>query len=449
MNLAQRLAALSPAKRAAALRALPVADAEALLYDWHTWARADQLPPPGDWQTWVMLSGRGAGKTRAGAEWVRGEIESGRRRSMALVAPTHMAGRKVLIEGPSGILACCPRWAMPTWEIATGVLRWPNGGLAHLVSSETPDRIRGFNFDGAWGDEFSSWENIAETWSQLTLALRMPGPLGHNPQVVLTTTPKPLPLLKMLLAETGTVVTRASTFDNAANLSPAALAALRKRYEGTSVGRQELFGELLFEVDGALWQRDWIDAARVTEAPELVRLVVAVDPAVSSGAASAETGIVAAGRAASGDVYVLCDYSLRGTPEAWAQRAVAAYETHAADAIVAEVNQGGALVASVLQSVGAAQVTLKTVHAARGKATRAEPVSALYQQGRVHHVGSLPDLEAQLCGWVPGEGASPDRLDALVWAVTELALGTRRAAPEWAEAARNWKPPATINLYVR
>jgi len=431
LRLAEQLAALTEEQRTALLKATPPETFEQLNYTWKLWAREDQLPPEGDWRIWLLLAGRGAGKTRSACEWLRGEIEAGRVRCAAIAAPTNLAARKVLIEGESGLLAICPPWARPTYEMAVGKLSWPNGAVAHLMTAEVPDRVRGFNFDAAICDELAAWQDPAELWMQLQLAVRLRGPKGDNPRIVVATTPKAIPTLKEILADPGTAITRASTFDNAPNLSPAALAALRKRYEGTSIGRQELYGEMLLDVDDALWQRSWIDAARVAEAPPLVRVVIAVDPSVS--ATGAECGIVAAGKAENGELFVLSDASTRASPEQWARRAAAEYDAHQADALVAEVNQGGALVASVMQSIGFAG-KLKTVHAARGKQTRAEPIAALYEQARVHHVGAFPQLEDQLATWVPGEGPSPDRLDALVWAVSELALG--RPESEWARQRR-------------
>ncbi|MFL5284445.1 MAG: terminase large subunit domain-containing protein, partial [Rhodopila sp.] len=354
-----------------------------------------------------------------GAQWVRHQIETGRRRSIALVAPTHLAGRKVMVE--DGLLRLCPPDNMPTYEMATGVVRWPNGGVCHLFSSETPDRIRGYNFDAAWCDEIGAWENADDTWDQLSFALRLTGPLGDEPAIVGTTTPRNTKLLRRLLADPGTVVTRATTYDNRANLNTAVLNHLEARYASTRIGRQELLGEMLIDVPGALWTRAMMDACHIEHPPaELRRIVVAVDPAGSSNKNSDETGIIVGGIDRAGIGYVLKDLSGKYSPETWARKAIGAYRTWRADRIIAEKNFGGDMVLSTLKSVDPG-VPVKLVVASRGKAIRAEPVSAQYEQGRIKHVGNLGLLEDQLCEWDPAaNGPSPDRLDAAVWALTEL-----------------------------
>jgi phage terminase large subunit-like protein len=444
-TLREQLECMTPEERARILSELSEADAAALLFYWPMWARPDQLPPQGAWRNWLLLAGRGSGKTRAALEFARSEIENGRARSVALAAPTQLHARKILVEGESGILAICPATFRPVYEAASLRLQWPNGAVAHLVSSEVPDRIRGQNLDLIVADELCAWQGPGEFWLQLQLALRLRGPAGNAPRSAIATTPKNIPLLRELLADPGTITTHATTFDNP-NLSPEAVAALRKRYENTSIGRQELLGELLLDQDSALWQRAWIDKARVSAAPDdLIRVIVAVDPSVSATGAGAETGIIIAGKDSTGDVFILSDFSLRGSPESWARRVVSAYESFQCDAVIAETNNGGALVASVLHSVGFTGA-LKMVSASRAKQTRAEPVSALYQQGRVHHCSVMPELEDSLCSWVPGEGPSPDRLDACVWACTELALQPRKEPPAWLTAARNFKPPRYMGI---
>jgi len=330
-KFAAEIAKLPPQKREEFLASRKPEEREVLEWVWELKARPDQLPPQGDWRTWLMLAGRGAGKTRTAAEWLRSEVENGRSRCAAIAAPTNLAARKVLIEGESGILAICPPWDKPTYEMAIGKLSWANGAVAHVITSETPDRVRGYNFDLAICDELAAWQDPAELWLQLQLALRIRGPQGNAPRVAIATTPKSIPVLKEIMADPGTITTRASTFDNEANLSPAALDALKKRYAGTSIGRQELYGEMLLDADDALWHRGWIDTARVSEVPDLARVVIAVDPSVSAGANSGECGIVAIGKAASGDLYVLGDYSLKAMPEKWARQVMIAYETHEAD----------------------------------------------------------------------------------------------------------------------
>jgi phage terminase large subunit-like protein len=339
---------------------------------------------------------------------------------MGIIGPTADAVRRIQIEGPSGILAISPPWFRPSFEPSTRRIVWPNGAVAHLFSAEEPDRLRGPNLDGAWGDELTSWANAPATWDMLQMALRVPGPLGHAPRAVLSTTPKLHPLLKQIMAAPSTVVTRARTSDNAANLDPSTLRYYQEKYGGTTLGRQELDAELLEGLEGALWTRALIDAGRVGEAPPLVRIVVAVDPAGGSDRKNDETGIVVAGRDAAGHGYVLEDLSGRYSPDGWARRAVHAYRANLADRIVAESNFGGAMVEATIRAVDRS-VPVRLVHASRGKVLRAEPIVAMYEQGKVHHVGALPVLEDQMCGWDPTASTnSPDRLDALVWALSEL-----------------------------
>lgn len=384
------------------------------MWSWAAWARPEQLPPEGDWSIWLIKAGRAFGKTRAGTEWVRSVARPGAR--IALIGPTAADVRDVMIEGESGILAVCDPKSRPTYEPSKRRLTWPNGAMATAYSAEEPDRLRGPQHTHAYCDEVAAWPHV-EAWDMMLMGLR----LGTHPQVVATTTPKMVPLMRTIQGSPGVVITRGKTRDNAANLAPSFLSGLMARYEGTRLGRQELEGEDLDDNPDALWQREGIDACRVREAPELVRVVVAIDPAATSKDSSDETGIVVAGLGADGRGYVLADRSGRFKPDAWARRAVEAYHAHQADRIVAEGNQGGEMVAHVLGTVEAG-LPLRIVHATRGKVTRAEPIAALYEQGRVSHVGSLPQLEDQLCTWTPG-ATSPDRLDALVWALTELMLG--------------------------
>lgn len=384
-------------------------------WHWPFWARDAQLPPDGDWRTWLILAGRGFGKTRSGAEWTRAQIEAGACGRMALIGPTAADVRDVMVEGESGLLAIAPPWNRPTYEPSKRRLTWPNGAIATTYSADEPERLRGPQHDGGWCDEIGAWR-YPEAWDMFQLGLR----LGKNPRAVVTTTPKPTRLVRDLLSAPTTVKTGGATYDNAANLAPAFLDQIVRRFEGTRIGRQELYAELLTDTPGALWKRDAIEAGRVSRLPDLSRIVVAIDPAVTSGEGSDETGVIAAGLGADGHGYILDDRSMRATPDRWAREAVAAYHSRGADRIIAETNNGGDLVALTIRTVDPT-VAYKAVHASRGKTARAEPVAALYEQGRVHHCGTFPDLEDQLCTWTQGD-ASPDRLDALVWALTELLL---------------------------
>lgn len=389
------------------------AEAAELEWDWRFWARPEQLPPSCEWLVWLILTGRGWGKTRTGAEWVRSAVESGRCKRLALVGRTAADVRDVMIEGESGLLAISPLWAMPTYEVSKRRLTWPNGAIATTYTAERPDLLRGPQHDGAWCDELAAWQ-YPEAWDNLMLGLR----LGSLPQVVVTTTPRPTAAIRKLAKHHGTVITHGRTYDNLVNLSPQFRERILEQYEGTRLGRQELDGEILEDVPGALWSYDMIDAARVTEAPDLSRIVVGVDPAVSSTETSAETGIVVAGRTSNGHAYILRDSSGRYTPLQWAQRVLA----QDADRIVAEANNGGDLVESNIRTLSQ-HAPVKLVRAAKGKVARAEPVAGLYEQGRVHHVGIHRHLEEQMCSYDATSGKpSPDRMDALVWALTELML---------------------------
>ena len=398
---------------------LELENAQRLLDDWRVWARPSQLPPEGDWRIWLLLAGRGFGKTRSGAEWVRAQAESGAALRIALVAPTARDARLVMVEGESGLLAIAPDTMRPVFEPSKRQLTWPNGAIATLFSADEPDRLRGPQFDAAWCDELAAWR-YPQAWDMLMMALR----LGTNPRVVVTTTPKPVKLVRALLASSDCSVTRGGTRDNAGNLAPGFLAAILKQYEGTRLGRQELDAELLEDMPGALWSRDAIERARIDEAPVLRRVVVAIDPAASAGEDADETGIVVAALGQDSHGYVLEDLSGRYSPHDWASHALEAYRAHRADRIVAEVNNGGAMVEATLRVLDAG-VSYKPVHASRGKLARAEPVAALYEQGRIHHVGAFPALEDQMCAFTGGplaHLASPDRVDALVWALSELML---------------------------
>lgn len=389
---------------------------------------------------WLVQGGRGVGKTRIGAEWTCEQVQAGRRR-IALVAPIAADTRDVMIEGESGILAVCTGAVkgpnqqpvgkihpigIPNYEPSKRRLTWPNGAMAFTYSSEEPERLRGPQHDAAWCDEIGAWKYATDTWDMMLFGLR----LGTDPRAVATTTPRPIELLRGnhqdrvgLINEPTTVITRGRTQDNIANLAPQFYADIVGKYQGTRLGRQELEGELLEDVPGALWQRSQLDALRVDAAPDLIRVVVAIDPAMTSGEKADETGIVAAGKGVDDHWYVLADRSCRDTPDGWGRRAVGLHKELNGDRIAAEVNNGGEMVEHVLRTIDS-EIPYKAVHASRGKRVRAEPIAALYEQGKVHHVGFFPQLEDQQCNFVPDDyDGSPDRVDALVWALTELMDG--------------------------
>lgn len=382
-------------------------------------ARTEQVPTEDkSWLVWLYLAGRGAGKTRTAAEWLAWQASSNPRTRWAIAAPTYSDVRDTCAEGVSGIIQILKEYGtLKDYNRSIGEIFLTNGSRIKLFSGEEPDRFRGPQFHGGWFDELAAFK-YPDAWDQYQFGLR----LGEYPQTIVTTTPRPTKLIKDLISREGVRVVRGSTFDNADNLAASALAELRLRYENTRLGRQELYGEILDNVEGALWTRELIEAARVRECPPLVRVVVAIDPAVTSNVNSDLTGIVAAGLTADGHYYVLSDKSLRATPDTWARQAVNLYHEYKADKIVAETNNGGDMVIMTLQQVDRSVATQK-VTATRGKQLRAEPISALYEQGRVHHVGYFPELEEQMCEWTPLSNESPDRLDALVWALTELNQG--------------------------
>jgi phage terminase large subunit-like protein len=396
------------------------------------WALPHQIAPEGAWKSWVIMGGRGAGKTRAGAEWVRAQVEgarpldTGRALHVALVGETFDQAREVMVFGESGILACSPPDRRPDWEAGRKRLVWPNGAVAQLFSAHDPDALRGPQFDAAWVDELAKWKYAEEAWDMLQFALR----LGPHPQQVVTTTPRNVQVLKAILNNPSTVVTHAPTEANRAYLAASFLEEVQTRYAGTRKGQQELEGLLLADVEGALWSSATIDALRVEAAPPLDRIVVAVDPAVTGRETSDECGIVVVGAVTEGPpqnwrAYVLEDASVKAaTPTQWANAAIAAMHRHGAERLVAEVNQGGDLVETVLRSVDQL-VPFRGLRAGRGKGLRAEPVAALYEQGRVRHLRGLGTLEEQMCRMTAqgfqGRG-SPDRVDALVWALHELII---------------------------
>lgn len=390
------------------------------LYRWSSWARPDQIPPEGDWSCWLFLGGRGAGKTRAGAEWLRSQVEAGARR-VALVGPAFADVREVMLAGPSGLLNIGRPDHRPRYEVSRRRLVWPNGAEGYAFSSEDPDGLRGPQFDAAWCDEFAAWTRPQETLDMLRFGLR----LGDKPRMAVTTTPRPISALKRLVASPGVVVTHASTRANARYLADGFIATLQAQYGASRLARQEMDGVLIEDPEGALWTRAMIEQALGVERPEPERIVVAVDPPAGAGAGD-ECGIIAAGAAGTGAAcrgVILADASLHAGPEAWAQKVAQTFETFDADHVVAEANQGGDMVRAVLQAA-APDLPVRLVHASRGKRARAEPVAALYSAGRIAHGGRMAALEDQMCAFGAAEhSGSPDRVDALVWAVAALFEG--------------------------
>jgi phage terminase large subunit-like protein len=391
-------------------------------YTWNNFARPSQLPPPGDWRIWLILAGRGFGKTRTGSETIRTWINYGHYKRIALMSQSIHEAQSVMVNGESGILETHPPSNRPTFKRTEHQLKWSNGACATLYGADHFERLRGPQFDAAWIDELAKFRYAEEAWNQLMLTLR----LGSDPRCIITTTPRPIPLIEKLLRRDDVVVTKGTTFDNSANLAPAFLNQIVKQFEGTRLGAQELYAELLTERPGALWRRDLIC---YQEPPyddkgfcKLVRIVIAIDPATTHHAESDETGIIIAGLSEEKCVYILEDLSGRLSPGDWGQRVVEAYWRLKADRVVAEVNKGGDLVERILLSLDST-IPYKAVRATRGKYIRAEPIAALYEKNRVFHAHPFSILETQMCSYVPGSSSkSPDRLDALVWALTDLLL---------------------------
>lgn len=463
------LASLSEEEREKHLATLPIEVRAGLKYSWDFWARPNQLEPEfgnggGLWSTWLILAGRGFGKTRTGAEtiskWVRGSTPLGKGQCsrIALVAETGADARDVMVLGESGLCNVGHPDFRPTYHPSKRLVEWPNGAQAWLYNAVEPDQLRGPQHDAAWCDEMAKWRYMQDTWDQLQFGLR----LGDHPKTLVTTTPRPLPLIRKLIKDPNVAVTRGATWDNAANMPDSFIREIEDKYAGTRLGRQELEGEILDDIPGALWNREMIDNHRIREVPnDLQRVIVAVDPAASNEEGSDENGIVVVGLARDNDGYargyVLEDASLKGSPEAWASKAVNLYRKWSADKIVAEKNQGGLMVESVLKAADRS-VPVTLVHASRGKHVRAEPISALYEQGRVHHVGRFDKLEDQMCLFSidnlrsPAMG-SPDRVDALVWGLTELfdkITGRRRergptVIDNTNSRVKSWSPAASSN----
>jgi phage terminase large subunit-like protein len=426
-----------PAERARLIRSLPPETALALVYDWRIWARDGQLPPEGDWTWWLVNAGRGYGKTRTGAEFIRDRVASGEGRSIALIGPTAGDTRDTMVEvGPGSILKNSPPWDMPVYEPSKRRLSWKNGAVATLFSADEPERLRGPQFDTVWADELGAWRYQRDTWDMMSFGFRM-----GNPRGIITTTPRPTPVLKELLADAKgpnpTVrITGGSTYDNAANLAKAFLTRLLRKYEGTRLGRQELYAQLLEDTPGALFTLALFEKTRRHLAPDLSRIAVAVDPQAADPDAdpddeNAETGIVGGGVDERGDGYVVADVSGRYSPGEWGERAVRLHDELKADCIVGETNNGGAMVGHVVITAAeklfrekkrpTPRIVFRPVTASRGKHTRAEPIGGLFEQDRVHLVGAHAKLEDQSSTWVPGQ-KSPDRMDAMVWLLTHLML---------------------------
>jgi phage terminase large subunit-like protein len=420
---------------------------QAARYCWPLWARpctrrpdgtyTGQLPPPGQWHCWLLMGGRSSGKSRAAAEWCRAKAEAAACR-IALVGPTEKEARDSMVFGESGLMSVCPPWNKPHWNTISKQLEWRNGSLAQLFTAEAPDSTRGFQFHWAWADEIASWRKLADAWSNLLLALR----LGNDPRLIATTTPRPLQFLRELRARPSTVVTTATTFENTAN-PRAFLDEMRAQYGDSALGRQELEGVLREEEEGALWRREWIEKHRVRTAPHLTRIVVGVDPSASDKEQHDECGIVVVGVDERGHGYVLGDYSAEVSPEVWAARVVEAYHSHGATYVCEETQRGGALATTVVKLVDSS-IPIRNRAAIGAKRSRAEPVALLSQQGRLHFVGSLPELEDECCGWDPLKSPkSPNRLDALTIAACELLL---RSAP--ALASRPTEPRQSERDFV-
>lgn len=423
-RLAERLQGLTMQELELLLKDLPDGLIATLLYDWEgLWSRPSQLLPPGDWNTWLILAGRGFGKTRTGAETTRLAVEKGLATRIALVAPTAADARDTMVEGESGLLACCPPWFRAHYEPSKRRVTWKRGGhevaRATLFSAEEPERLRGPQHDWLWGDEPASWPNAEEAWAQLQLGLR----LGRKPRAVITGTPKPVELILKLIRESQgerptTFVTKGSTYENSANLAANFIEQIGRLYGSSRLGRQEIFAEVLEAVAG-IFDMAKVEAARVAQQPQqFERIVVAVDPAQNSESSNDETGIMVVG-AANGHGYVLEDASLKGSPDTWARAVSQKYYEWQADSVVAEVNVGGEMVEFTLRTVDSS-LPVKTVRAMRGKAKRAEPIAALFEQGKIHLVGSFPKLERQMRTFTGLNGRRDDRTDAMCWGFHEL-----------------------------
>ena len=417
---------MEPETRRDLIAGLTATQIEFLIHDWPLWARDKQLPPAGDWRVWLLMAGRGFGKTRTGAQWINNLALSGKGRHIGLVGDTMDDVRHVMVEGASGILACVPDWQKPDWQPSLRRLVWPNGIIARCFSADDPEQLRGPEFDHVWADEIAKWRYQA-AWDNLMLALRV----GDRPRALATTTPRPLAWLAALAAAPDTILVQGSSTENRANLAAPYLAAMQNRYGGTALARQELDGVLTLDAPNALFRRHDLRAVRGTPPPrdQFVRMVIGVDPAIGGGD---ETGIIVVGKARDGLLWVLCDDSLLAPADQWIARLAATHRRWRADTIIAEVNQGGDLVRTLLAQAGM-RLPVRAVRATRSKTIRAEPVAAAYARQQIRHAGHLATLEDQMCSFVPTakrSSRSPDRMDALVWAVTALLGGAEAQSRE-------------------
>ena len=410
---AELLSLLPESDRKKILAGITPEELRSLEFDWGFWARQNQKTPVGKWITWLVLAGRGYGKTRTGAEQILLWKKQGYKR-FSLMAKTPGDARDVMIQGESGLLACAPPWDMPEYEPSKLCVTWKDGAKASIYSGENPEQSRGGQCEKAWVDELAKYRTPQDALDNIMFGLR----LGDNPQIIITTTPKPIPVLKALVKDPDTVITKGSTYENIGNLAAAFIKTVIRKYENTRLGRQELYADILDDNPNALWKREFIDNSRVKEAPDLIRIVIGVDPAVTSEEGSDDTGIIAAGKDKAGHGYILDDKTIKASPDKWAKAAVETYYRWKADRIIGEANNGGDMIEFVIRSVDR-NVSYKKVTATRGKLIRAEPIAALYEQGKIHHVGFFGDLEDQLCEWQPGD-PSPNNMDAAVWALTEL-----------------------------
>lgn len=412
----ESIISLPEEKRKELLNSLNQEESQELLYDWEVWARPKQLEPPGDWLTWLILTGRGWGKTRTGAEWVIDKAKKGAKH-IALIGQTVADVRETMIKiGPASILKISNPKFLPEYTPSNRILEWPNKVIATTYSGDNPDQVRGPSHDFVWIDELAKFQYPQDIWDNLMFGLRE----GEDMRILITTTPRPIKIIKELVKNKNTIVIRGSTYENKDNLPKKYFDYVIAPYVGTRLGQQEIEGKILEDNPNALWTRKMIEDNRVNKYPTLIRIVIGVDPEASNTEMSAETGIIAAGIDKDGHGYILADSTVKGSPNYWGNEVVTAYHKNRADRIIGEVNNGGDMIEYVIRSIDK-NVSYKSVRATKGKYTRAEPVAALYEQGKIHHVGNFPDLESQLCEWVPGE-KSPDRMDAEVWAITELML---------------------------
>jgi len=412
--LKESIALLPKEQRDKLLNSLTEEEAEDILYDWEVWARPKQLPPLGDWLTWLIRTGRGWGKTRTGSEYVISQAKKGAEH-IALIGETKADARDIMVElGPASILKVSRPDFMPTYESSKRRVTWPNGCVGTIYSGDEPDQVRGPSHDIAWIDELAKFKHPQAVWNNLQFGLRN----REDIRILVTTTPRPIPIIKELKDDPDTIDITGSTYENKDNLPQRYFDYVIKKYEGTRLGRQEIHGQILEDNPNALWTRKIIENNRRNKAPKLIRIAIAIDPEATDNIMSSETGIIGGGLSEDRHVWILEDATIKGSPDKWGNAAVTAYHKLLADRIVGEVNNGGDMVEYVIRSIEA-NISYKSVRASRGKYVRAEPVSALYEQNKIHHVGNFPDLEDQLCEWVPGD-KSPDRLDALVWLVYEL-----------------------------